>query len=170
MSKLMAFLISVVALALVASPSPAVAANVSLLDDSRDAKAEFDITRATFANNGDVLSVKARFRNLKSDGVQIVGLHFRPRGYGRSFVASTLRHADGSVTADLYRLNGATSSLMDCTVGARWRPDQDVVSIKVPQNCLPKHRLQFVSAYTDRGDGSQGEPADGTSTVQVPYK
>jgi hypothetical protein len=170
MSKLVAFIVSAVALALLGWQGPAVAANVSLDDPVGDAKAEFDITRATFGNNAETLSVKARFRNLKSDGTQIFGLHFRPRGYGRSFVASTVRHADGSVTADLYRLNGDSSTLMDCAVRARWQPDADVVVLKVPQNCLAKHRRQFVSAYTDRGDGSQGEPADGTDTVQVPYK
>lgn len=169
MPKLMALTGALVGTAILAVPGAAVAATTTFDDKAGDAPARFDITRVKVANGEQAVSVKSAFDDLSPKGTQIFGISLRSQGIDGSYGALTVRRADGSVTTELWRYDGDGATKLDCDVRASWRLAKDVVRLRFPQSCLLDERRVHVSAFIGAGDGSEGDPADWTRPVPVPF-
>lgn len=146
------------------SVAPASAATRSFRDPRGDAPARFDLIRVGVAN-GDVVSVRSKVRNLEAGITQIYVFNLTPVRSNTNYYAKTVRRANGTVTAKLYR----GGSAVDCGVHGRWRLGRSDVRISLPQDCLSEHRRIRVNAAIGRGNGSAGDPADWTKTVGVAF-
>jgi hypothetical protein len=169
MSKLSVSTAAVVGIVLLGMQSPAVAARVTFDDKTGDAKARLDLMQVTLGNNERSVSVKAEIRELLPTGAQTFGLTMRPQGLDGNYGASTVRHTDGTVTAELWRFDGDGSHLQDCDVRARWRPGKDVIRLWFPQSCLPVQRRASMAAFTIDGEDANALADDWTRDVPVPF-
>ena len=169
MSKLLVLTGALAGALILCGPGPAVAATTTFDDKAGDAPARYDITRVRVANGDKAVSVKTTFEDLSARGTQIFGISLRSQGIDGSYGALTVRRANGSVTTELWRYDGDGATQLTCDVRARWRMGKDVVRLRFPQRCLLDERRVHVSAFIGAGDGSEGDPADWTRPVPVPF-
>jgi len=129
---------SIVLLAVAAS-GPAYGVTKVVPDDHGDAKARFDITKATF-NNGDLrLSAKAHVPDLRNGGDQYFSMTFSPRNFPDIFFTAFGKlHRDDSITNRLTVFNdiGEVSRIPCKGTQSIWSPESEFVKVSIPRSCV----------------------------------
>lgn len=146
--------------------APVHADTVSFADKRGDAIARYDLTKVSVWNGTDMVVARARVRNLRTQGTQVVGLSIEPVGLDVSYMAYSVRRADGEVRNRLMAYGPDGTSRAGCMVVAVWRPRKDTVRVVVPHDCLPDGKIR-ARVLIGPGDATAGDPADWTKTVGV---
>ena len=155
-------------LVLVAPAGPASAGEASFSDARGDAPSPHDITDVQIRNDRERVSVRLQFVDLRH-GEQIVRSFLDSVRADLHWIATTVIHRDGRVTAALETFTGSEFERVDCRIVGSWQFVRDTVRISFPQSCLDIHRALRVRVLAGAGDGTTGDPADWTRTVRVPY-
>lgn len=158
----------VAVLALAAPSAPASAGEVGFADARGDAPARHDITRVHVRNGEESVAVRLELADLRR-GEQVVRSFIDSVRADLHWIATTVLHGDGHVTAVLETFTGSEFEPVQCRVAGSWRLARDRVRITFPQSCLDIHRAVRIRVVVGAGDGTTGDPADWTRTVRVPY-
>lgn len=136
--KSLSILASTFALTAVVAAAPASAVVKVVPDRHDDAKARFDIHRATFNNGEHRISGKAEVDNLRYGGDQYFSITFSPRGNPDIFfTAKTRLNDDDSLTNRLTLFNDIGEvSVIPCDVTSIWQPEDDRVRVSIPRTCI----------------------------------
>ncbi|MXG91328.1 hypothetical protein [Nocardioides flavescens] len=148
---------------LLLAPSPATAAQKTLVDARRDAPARFDITTVRATNTTGRLTVSTRFRALDGDGTQIFGFSVQSSDRSESYMVTAVRRPSGRVKTVI----DGTAPTDQCTTDTTWSPRQDVIEVSVVGQCLLPGAVR-VTTFVGAGDGSYGDPSDFTRGFRVP--